>query len=71
MPWPVCCKASLRGKLLENVAKIDDKLKELQREQGAQGGRAAAKNMTKAERVARAKKAAAASAANRKRKKPK
>ena len=43
-----------------NKADVDRLLKERLRELGAQGGREAAKKLSKAERVAKAKKAAAA-----------
>jgi|307.fasta_scaffold2622403_1 hypothetical protein len=55
---------SLREALLQNK----EALREALRLVGSQGGKEAAKRMTKAERVARAKKAAAASAKVRARK---
>lgn len=50
------------------MANKEDDLREFLRKKGAEGGRKAAKNMTKAEKTARAKKAVAAREAKRKRK---
>jgi hypothetical protein len=52
----------------KDVTPTEQEFKEYLRELGAQGGRKAAKNMTPAQRVARAKKAVAAREAKRKQK---